>query len=76
MCLQYFIQGCLKKHIFISNLVKTQRNLHLSYILVFQKTHSLFKLLFRMSELAERPKFDILQEALFSYLASSTTLEL
>ena len=45
-------------------------------ILVFQKTHSIFKLIFRASELQQRPKVDIFEEAQFSISASSTNLVL
>ena len=44
-------------------------------ILVFQKTHSLFKLIFRAMQL-QRPKHNILQKTLFCTLASSTKLVL
>ena len=37
--------------IFISNSAQTLWNLHILYILVFQKTYSLFKPIFRTSEL-------------------------
>ena len=43
-------------------------------ILAFQKIHSLFKLIFRASELPQRPKFDMFQEALFWTSASSPNL--
>ena len=33
--LQYFVQFCLRKHIFISNLGQAPRNLHFWYILAF-----------------------------------------
>ena len=42
-------------------------------ILVFQKTHSFFKLIFRAMQL-QQPKHNIFQKALFCALASSTKL--
>ena len=41
--LQYFVEGCLRKYMIVSNSTKTPLNLHLQYIFVFQMTHSLFK---------------------------------
>ena len=46
------------------------------YILVFQKTHSLFQLIFRDSEVPQILKINTFQEALFYTLASSTNLTL
>ena len=40
------------------------------------KTHSLFKLIFRATQLQQRRKYDIFQKALFCTLASSTNAEL
>ena len=57
---------------FMSNSIQTPCNLQFQYILVFQRTHSLF----RACELPERPDFDIFQEALFCTLASSANLVL
>ena len=50
------------------NSVQTPWNLHFRYILLFQKTH-----IFRMSELPQRSKFDMV---LFCTFASSTNLVL
>ena len=38
VCLNYFVQGCLKKHIFISNSVLTPYDLSFGYSLAFDKT--------------------------------------
>ena len=50
--------------------------LHFLKILLFQKSHSLFKLTFRATQLQQRPMYDILPKALFCILMSSTNLEL
>ena len=43
---------------------------------VFQKTHLLFKLIFRETQYQQRPKCDTFQKALFCTLPSSANLEL
>ena len=75
ICLKCFVQGCLSKHIFISNLTQIPWNCHFPYMLVFQKINLIFKLISRASELPQRPKFDILQEALFCTLQGQVLKE-
>ena len=62
---EYFVYGCSRKHIFISNLTHTPWNLHFWSILIFQNFHSIFKVIFRASELPQRPKSDTFQETSF-----------
>ena len=68
------VQGYPRKHIFISKSTQTQWNLHCRHILGFHKNNLFFKLIFRTSELPQRPKFDIFLEVLFCTSASSTNL--
>ena len=75
ICLKCFVQGCLSKHIFISNLTQIPWNCHFPYMLVFQKINLIFKLTSTASELPQRPKFDILQEALFCTLQGQVLKE-
>ena len=49
-------------------------DLHFLYFLIAQKNHSPFNFIYNASELQQRPRFDIIQEALFSTLLSSTNL--
>ena len=42
--------------------------------MVFQKTHSLFKVILRPNESQQKPHFDIFQELFFFNIASSTNL--
>ena len=51
-------------------------NLYSLQILVVRKTHLHLKLIFRATELQQRPEFDIFREELFCTLASSTNLVL
>ena len=74
ICLQHFVQGCLRKHIFISNSIQRPWNFHFWYVLVFQSAHLLFKLIFRANDLPQSRKFYIFQEALVFTLVSSTYL--
>ena len=50
-----FCKDCLKKQIFISNPVQIPWFYVFLKILVFQKTHLLFKLIFRATQLQQRP---------------------
>ena len=50
--------------------------LHFLKILVFEKAHSLFKLIFKATPLQKVPEYDIFQKALFCTLASSMNLGL
>ena len=60
ICLQYFAQGCLAKHIFISSLFQISWNLHfLSILVLFKKARPLFKIIFRASGFPQRTTFDI-----------------
>ena len=54
----------------------TPYNLHFLRILVFQKTHSLLRLIFRATGLRQKFKFDTFQKGLYNTLASSTNLVL
>ena len=74
ICLQYFVKDSLKKHIFISNTVQTPWNLYFLLILVFQETHLLLKLIFRATEMRQRPKFDLYQKAPFCTFVPSINL--
>lgn len=74
ICLQYFIQRFRSKHIFISN--SAQSPLDFTFLQVFSKTHSLLKLIFRVTELQQRRKFCSFQKAIFCSLASSNNLVL
>lgn len=70
------LQGSLRKHILISNSIQSPLNFYFRFILVFQKTHSFTQsLIFRASELPQRPNFDAFQEMLICNLVSSTNLE-
>lgn len=64
-CLEYFVQGCVTKYISISVSAQTPWNLDFQYILVFKnfifnRFNLLLTLIFRASELRQRPKLDIL----------------
>ena len=50
--------------------------LHFLKMLVFEKAHSLFKLIFKATKLQKVPEYDIFQKALFRTLASSMNLGL
>ena len=69
-----FLQGSLAKHIFISKSTQTPRNLYFWYTLHFQRTHSLFNLIFRAGASLQRTAVDIFQEMLFFILATSRSL--
>ena len=43
-------------------------------IIGFKRTHQLFNLIFMITHLQQRPKYDIFQKALFCTLASNTNL--
>lgn len=67
ICLQYFAQGCLAKHIlslvysrFHRSLFQISWNLHFLFILVlFKKARPLFKIIFRASGFPQRTTYDI-----------------
>ena len=67
---QYFVQDCPRKYNFICNSAKIFWKLHFLHILVFEKTRCLLKLLFRATELRQRPSVGIFQEALFTLTSS------
>ena len=48
--------------------------LHFLMVLVFEKVHSLLKLIFRATQLQKVPGYDIFQKTLFCTLASSMNL--
>ena len=50
--------------------------LHFLKFLVFEKSHSLFKLIFKATQLQKIPEYDIFQKTLFCTLASSMNLGL
>ena len=50
--------------------------LHFLKILIFEIAHSLFKLIFKATQLEKVPEYEICQKTLFCTLASSMTLRL
>ena len=50
--------------------------LHFLKILIFETAHSLFKLIFKATQLEKVPEYEIFQKTLFCTLASSMTLRL
>ena len=50
--------------------------LHFLQLLVLEKTHSLFKLIFKATQFQEIPQYDIFQKTLFFTLVSSMNLGL
>ena len=77
--LQYFVNDCLRKHTFICNSPQTPWNLHFFVEFSISKDSFALKtyiLIFRGSDLRQRPKFDVFQQALICTLASSTNLVL
>ena len=50
--------------------------LHFLKILIFEIAHSLFKLIFKATQLEKVPEYEIFQKTLFCTLVSSMTLRL
>ena len=74
ICLQPFVQNCLRKQIVISNSVQTLWFYLKS--LEFENAHSLFKLIFKATQLQKISEYDIFRKTLFCPLASSMNLGL
>ena len=76
ICLQSFVQDCLRKQIFISNSVQVPLVLYFLKILVFEKAHLLFKLIFKATQLENVPEYDTFQKTVFCTLVSNMNLGL
>ena len=73
--LQPFDHDCLRKQIFIASSVQI---LDFTFFvdLLFEKSHLLFKLIFRATQLQKKSEYDIFQKTLFCSLVSSLNLGL
>ena len=64
ICLEYFVQNCLKKHWFIFNSTHTPWNLQCRQILVFSKSLLMLKLIFEATEFWQTTEFTIFPKKL------------
>ena len=74
ICLQTLAQYCLRKQIFIPISVQNPSFYIFLKILLFEKAHLLFNLIFNATQLQKIPEYDIFQKTLFCALASTMNL--